>query len=88
MEVVKNFIFSGGKIMINKVKVLIGDDSVEYGIACASSLRGKGLYVVTRPKDGNVILDSIRNDSPDVVVIDAILPHIDAIQAVKSLHSS
>ena len=22
--------------MVNKVKVLIGDDSVEYGIACAS----------------------------------------------------
>lgn len=88
MEVVKNFIFSGGKIMINKIKVLIGDDSVEYGIACASSLRGKGLYVVTRPKDGNVILDSIRNDSPDVVVIDAILPHIDAIEMMKKISAS
>ena len=26
--------------MVNKIKVLIGDDSVEYGIACASTLRG------------------------------------------------
>lgn len=74
--------------MINKVKVLIGDDSVEYGIACASSLRGKGLYVVTRPKDGNVILESIKNDTPDVVVIDAILPHIDAIEMMKRITSS
>lgn len=74
--------------MINKIKVLIGDDSVEYGIACASSLRGKGLYVVTRPKDGNVILEAIRNDAPDVVVIDAILPHIDAIEIMKRVSAS
>lgn len=33
--------------MVNKVKVLIGDDSVEYGIACASTLRGQGMYVMT-----------------------------------------
>lgn len=74
--------------MVNKIKVLIGDDSVEYGIACASSLRGKGLYVVTRPKDGNVILESIKNDAPDVVVIDAILPHIDAIDIMKKIAAS
>ncbi len=74
--------------MISKIKVLIGDDSVEYGIACASSLRGKGLYVVTRPKNGNVILEAIRNDAPDVVVIDAILPHIDAIEIIKRVSAS
>ncbi len=61
--------------MINKIKVLIGDDSVEYGIACASTLRGMGMYAVTRPKDGNVLFETIKNDSPDVVVVDAILPH-------------
>ncbi len=73
--------------MMNKIKVLIGDDSVEYGITCASCLRGKGLYVITRPKDGNAILDSIRNDLPDVVVIDAVLPHIDAIEIMKKVSS-
>ena len=46
--------------MVNKIKVLIGDDSVEYGIACASSLRNLGLHVVTRAKDGNIILDAIK----------------------------
>lgn len=50
-----------------KVKVLIGDDSTEYGIACANELRALGLYVVTRRRDGRVILDAIRNDMPDVV---------------------
>ena len=37
--------------MDSKIKVLIGDDSAEYGIACASSLRAAGLYVITRRKD-------------------------------------
>lgn len=73
--------------MVNKIKVLIGDDSVEYGIACASTLRGMGMYAVTRPKDGNVLFENIRDDSPDVVVVDAILPHIDAIELIKKVQS-
>lgn len=69
--------------MLNKIRVLIGDDTVEYGIAFANTLRGLGWYVVTRPKDGNKILESIKNDSPDIVVIDAVLPGIDAIEVIK-----
>ena len=74
--------------MISKIRVLIGDDSVEYGIACANTLRGLGWYVVTRPKDGNKIFESIKNDSPDVVIIDAVLPHIDAIDIIKRVSES
>lgn len=66
-----------------KVKVLIGDDSTEYGIACANELRALGLYVVTRRRDGRVILDAIRNDMPDVVVMDAVLPNLDALEILS-----
>ncbi len=66
-----------------KIKVLIGDDSAEYGIACANELRTLGLYVVTRRRDGKVILDAIQNDKPDVVVMDAVLPHMDAIEILE-----
>ena len=74
--------------MVNKVKVLIGDDSVEYGIACASTLRGQGMYVMTRPKDGTALLETIKSDVPDVVVMDAILPHMDAIELMKKVQAS
>ena len=74
--------------MVNKVKVLIGDDSVEYGIACASTLRGQGMYVMTRPKDGTALLETIKSDAPDVVVMDAILPHMDAIELMKKVQAS
>lgn len=66
-----------------KIKVLIGDDSAEYGVTCANALRSQGLYVVTRRKDGRVLFDAIRNDKPDVVVMDAILPNMDAIEVLE-----
>lgn len=66
-----------------KTKVLIGDDSVEYGISCANELRSMGLYVVTRRRDGKALLESIRNDRPDVVVMDAIMPGMDAIEVLE-----
>lgn len=71
--------------MTDKIKVLIGDDSVEYGIACASTLRGLGMYAVTRPKNGSVLFETIKNDRPDVVVIDAVLPHMDAIDIIQKV---
>ncbi|MGN1481918.1 sporulation transcription factor Spo0A [Porcipelethomonas sp.] len=73
--------------MVNKIKVLIGDDSVEYGITCASTLRSMGMYAVTRPKDGGVLFETIKNDSPDVVIVDAILPHMDAIELIKKVQA-
>ncbi len=73
--------------MVNKIKVLIGDDSVEFGITCASTLRNMGMYAVTRPKDGGVLFDTIKNDTPDVVIVDAILPHMDAIELIKKVQA-
>ena len=51
--------------MTNKIKILIGDDSAQYGVACASSLRAMGFFVITRPKDGLTINDAIKNEQPD-----------------------
>ena len=47
--------------MNNKIKVMIGDDSAEYGVNLASKLRESGLYAYTRRKDGNVLLEKIKN---------------------------
>lgn len=73
--------------MDNKIKVLIGDDSAEYGIACASSLRASGLYVITRRKDGRTLVDAIQHDAPDVVIVDAILPNLDAMELMRRVHA-
>mgnify|MGYP000769678818 CR=1 FL=1 len=62
--------------MNSKVKVLIGDDSAETGVSIANKLRERGMYAYTRRKDCGVILESIKNDPPDVAVLDLSLIHI------------
>lgn len=74
--------------MVNKLKVLIGDDTAEYGIMCASCLRKRGLYVITRQKDGKVLFEAIKNEKPDVVVVDMVIPHYDAVELMKKISSA
>ena len=69
--------------MPDRKKVLIGDDTVDYGITTASALRSHGLYAITRRKDGTVLLNAILDEKPDVVVIDTVMPHMDAIELIK-----
>ena len=71
--------------MNNKIRVLIGDDSAETGVSIANKLRERGMYAYTRRKDCNVILDSIRNDPPDVVVIDINLQNGDVLALMKKV---
>lgn len=69
--------------MTNKIKILIGDDTAQYGVFCASSLRSSGFFVITRQKEGNVIYEAIKNEQPDVVIIDAVMPGMDAIELIR-----
>ena len=74
--------------MTNKIKILIGDDSAQYGVFCASSLRSMGFFVITRQKDGMVIYDAIKNEQPDIVITDAVMPSLDAIELIKKIGAS
>lgn len=67
----------------NKIKVMIGDDSSEFGCTYASNLRTRGYYTLTRAKDGLVLLDAIREEKPDVVITEALLPGIDALELIR-----
>ena len=44
--------------MPDRKKVLIGDDTVDFGITTASMLRRYDLYAITRRKDGNILLNA------------------------------
>ena len=71
--------------MTKKTKVLIGDDSRDFGIAAADALRGMGFFCITRPKDGGVLFDAVKGESPDVAVLDLSMPNLDAIELMKKL---
>ncbi len=74
--------------MNQKIKVLIGDDSAEFGVNLANALRGMGFYVIARAKNGASLFDAIKNETPDVAIIDAVMPNLDAIELIKKLNSS
>lgn len=74
--------------MTGKVKVLIGDDTIEYGVSVANGLRSQGFFVVSRAKDGLALFEAIKNEMPDVVVIDAIMPNLDAVELIKKIQGS
>ncbi|MCL2086680.1 MAG: sporulation transcription factor Spo0A [Oscillospiraceae bacterium] len=71
--------------MIQKTKVLIGDDTVDQGLAWAGVFKAKGMYAITRPKHGKIILDSVLNDMPDVLIIEAKMPEYDAVSILNEL---
>ncbi len=75
--------------MNDKIRILIGDDSAEYGLTWASLLKKEGMFTAARHKNGRVILESVKNDMPDFLIIEAKMPELDAaslldeIKAVK-----
>lgn len=71
--------------MANMVKILIGDNSDENGLECANFLRSEGYRVIVTPKDGVAIYKAALSEGPDLIVMDAVLPHYDAIEILKRL---
>ena len=47
-----------------------------------------GFFVITRPKDGLTIYDAIKNEQPDVVIADAVMPSLDAIELIRKIQNS
>ena len=71
--------------MTNRIKVLIGNDSAECGIAWAGAMKNAGMYAITRRCDGNSVLNSIKSEAPDAAVLEAKMPFCDAIEVIRRL---
>lgn len=68
-----------------KTKIMIGDDSIEQGMAWAAMFKQKGMYAATRAKNGRVILESVRGDMPDVLIVEAKMPELDALSLILEI---
>lgn len=71
--------------MTNQIKVLIGNDSADCGMAWAGALKNAGMYAITRRCDGNSVLNSIKSEAPDVAVLEAKMPFCDAVEVIRRL---
>ena len=67
------------------LKVMVAEEANEFGASCAAALRSNGFEVQLVPKDGTQVLRLARQNSPDVLVIDAFMPGLDAIGVLNGL---
>ena len=66
--------------------IIIGDNTTEFGQICAEILESYGFSVKMMPKDGALILDMIKQDCPDVVILDAYMKNLDAIAVMQAVN--
>lgn len=71
--------------MAEQIKVLIGNDTADRGMAWAGALKNAGMYAITRRCDGNSVLNSIKSESPDAAVLEAKMPFCDAVEVIRKL---
>ena len=68
-----------GITMDKRLKVIIADDSIEFGQVCMAALKIYGFEVFLGPKDGRQVIEMITREVPDVVLIGAFMPSLDGI---------
>lgn len=71
--------------MAEQIKVLIGNDTADRGMAWAGALKRAGMYAITRRCDGNSVLNSIKSEAPDAAVLEAKMPFCDAVEVIRKL---
>ena len=71
---------------MDKVRFLMSDTSAETTAACREALEQKGVSVTVEEKDGAKILQRMLKVRPQVVLLDAFMPGLDAV-AVKQKYN-
>ena len=72
---------------LNKIKVLIADDSVEYTRMLSDFLKSSGeVEIVGIVGNGIDALSILKNTEVDILVLDVIMPILDGVSVVKSVN--
>ena len=74
--------------MVKKIKVLIADDNKDLCDILNEYLnRQENIEVVGIANDGVEAVELITNTSPDVIVLDIIMPHLDGLGVLEKINS-
>ena len=71
--------------MSKKLKIMIVQESNEYSLHCVKFLENYGFDVVSVAKDGSKVIEYIKLNTPDVVLMDAFMPRVDALGVLDQL---
>ena len=74
--------------MKEKISILIADDNQDFSQTLASYLESQDdMEVIGMAKDGTEAVDMLTNTTPDVVLLDVIMPHLDGIGVLEKINS-
>lgn len=65
--------------MQKRLKIMIAENSTEFSAECEKTLTSYGMEVILVEKDGNVLIEGIKTQNPDVILADVFMPHSDMI---------
>ena len=72
---------------MDKIRFLMSDTGAPFTAACREALEQKGVDVTVVEKDGNKVLQKMLTVRPQVVLLDAFMPGLDAL-AVKQRYNA
>lgn len=72
---------------MNQLKVLVADNSEEFGVQCQKVLASYGMNVSLCEKDGIELLERINAQKPNIVIADIFMPGLDAIGVLNHIKS-
>ena len=73
---------SGGVMLQNKIIVAEDDDSIAYMVNMAL---GDGGYLCLRARDGYEAISMVRMHTPDLLILDVMLPKMDGMEVARKL---
>ena len=74
--------------MKNQLKVLITEERNEFGISCVKALEKNGCNVTVTAKDGNHVISGVERHKPDVLIMEAFMPGLDALGVLKKFNQN
>lgn len=71
--------------MNRQKRIIMTQDATEFSTHCANYLTSLGYNVKSVPRDGSIILDEIKKEKPDVVIMDVFMSKVDAFGVLMKL---
>ena len=71
--------------MVNQTRIMLAQEGNEFALHTAKFLSDYGFDVKLVSKDGSKVMDNIKSLRPDVVIMDAFMPKLDALGVLKIL---
>jgi len=75
--------------MKEKISVLIADDNQDFSHTLSTYINSQeDMKIIAVAKDGEEVLNILQNTSPDVMILDVIMPHLDGLGVLEKMNES